>query len=484
VDKFESDRREKLQRIEAIGHDPWGRRFDGNRPIAELRAQCEAAEYSGPEGPAVRVAGRIMGSRDMGKARFLDVQDRTGRMQVFIGRKQIGDEAWALSDCFDLGDLIGADGKLGRTRTGEITVFAEQIHFLTKSLLPPPEKFHGLADVELRQRSRHLDLIHTPGVLETFLDRTRIVQAVRGCLAEQGYVEVETPTLHLTAGGAAARPFITHHNALDLDLFLRIALELHLKRLLVGGVERVFELGRVFRNEGIDARHNPEFTMLEVYQAYGNYETMMDLTEALVAAALEASGGAMQRPWGEGDIDFTPPWPRRKYADVFAEYVGADMHDTAAVTDAAQRHGIETGGKHPDVVVHQLFEEVVEDRLLNPTFVIDYPASLCPLTKRKRDAPAIAERFELYIQGMEIANAYTELNDPDLQEELFRTQLQGLPEEDSMARMDEDFVRALKHGMPPAGGLGVGIDRLVMLLTNRQNLRDVILFPLLRPESK
>ena len=295
------------------------------------------------------------------------------------------------------------------------------------------------------------------------------MQSIRNTLAGRGFVEVEGPTLHAIAGGAAARPFITHHNALDIDLYLRIALELHLKRLLVGGIERVYELGRVYRNEGIDARHNPEFTMLEVYQAYGNYETMMELTEAMIVEAIRATRpGRLKLPWGDKEIDFTPPFARKTYDELFAEHTGLRPDDAAGIAKLAEQIGFNTVGKHPDVVKSFVFEEKVEDALAGPIFVIDYPASICPLTKRKAGNPAIAERFELFIHGMEVANAYTELNDPDLQEELFSKQLDGLPEEESMAKMDHDFVRALRNGMPPAGGLGIGIDRLVMLLTNSQ----------------
>ena len=285
-------------------------------------------------------------------------------------------------------------------------------------------------------------------------------------------------------GGAAARPFTTHHNALDIPLFMRIALELHLKRLLVGGIERVYELGRVYRNEGISPKHNPEFTMLEVYQAYGNYESMMDLTEKIISDAIEATGQQPALGWGDATIDFSIPFARKTYDELFAEHTGIDPTDTDAVRALAESIGFETTDKHPDVIKNEIFEEKVEDALIGPVFVIDYPASICPLTKRKADHPEIAERFELFVQGMEVANAYTELNDPDLQEELFRTQLGGQKEEDSMAKMDHDFVRALRHGMPPAGGLGIGIDRLVMLLTGSESIREVILFPLLRPEQE
>jgi lysyl-tRNA synthetase class 2 len=314
------------------------------------------------------------------------------------------------------------------------------------------------------------------------LNRTKIVRAIRETLNSRGYVEVEGPTLHSIAGGAAARPFKTHHNTLDIDLYLRIALELHLKRLMVGGMERVYELGRVYRNEGISQRHNPEFTMLEAYQAYGDYRSMMDLTEACIVEAIRATGQPTKLAWGDTTLDFTPPFARKTYDEVIREHVGIHPANAAAIAAKAKSLGLETAGKHPDVIKSEVFETSVEKKLTGPIFVLDYPSSICPLTKRKAENPAVAERFELIVAGMEIANAYTELNDPDLQEQLFQTQLAGLADEDSMAKMDQDFIRALRHGMPPAGGLGLGIDRLVMLLTNTQSIRDVILFPLLRPE--
>ena len=505
----EEARREKLRKIESLGIDPWGGRFDDHQPISDIRAASGQVFYrteSGNEialptedvdlrawmsqqpqgeirGPRVRAAGRVVLRRTAGKLIFIDLRDATGQVQLFVGKKQVGDEGWQLAQCLDLGDIIGVDGELKITKTGELTIFVETLHFLTKSIEPPPEKHHGLTDPELRQRMRYLDLMYTDGVLPRFLARTKIVHSIRGTLAAQRFVEIEGPTLHSIAGGAAARPFVTKHNALGIELYLRIALELHLKRLMVGGMERVYELGRVYRNEGIGPRHNPEFTMLEVYQAYGNYETMMDLTEQLIVEAVDVLGRGRKLPWCEAEIDFTPPFARRAYDELFAEHVGVDPHDQSAVKAAAERIGFDTTAKHPDVIKNEVFEEKVEDALAGPLFVIDYPASICPLTKRKPDHPEIAERFELFIQGMEIANAYTELNDPDLQEKLFRTQLAGQKEEDSMAKMDHDFIRALRHGMPPAGGLGVGIDRLVMLLTDSRSIRDVILFPLLRPES-
>ncbi len=479
-DNFESTRAEKLQRIADLGIDPWGHRLDDRLPIGEIREL--PIDNDPPE--RVRAAGRIVQRRKQGKLYFLDIKDWSGKVQVMLGKNQVGEQGWALAGELDLGDLIAVDGDFKKTKMGELTIFADKLYFMAKSLLPHPDKWSGMQDMEYRLRHRYLDLVYTPESLERSLKRIKIVRHMREYLDKQGFFEVETPTLHAIAGGAAARPFITHHNALDIDLYLRIALELHLKRLLVGGIERVYEIGRVFRNEGISPKHNPEFTMLELYQAYGDYQAMMDLTEGMIVSCVEMLGGGLQLPYADTTIDFSPPWKRATYADLFREHVGVDMSDTNGLLKVAEQDGFSTSGKHPDVVIHHLFEEKVEDKLQGPIFVHDYPASLCPLTKRKKDDPAIAERFELYINGMELANAYTELNDPITQEETFRQQLEGLPEEDSMAKMDEDFVRALRHGMPPAGGLGVGIDRLVMLLTNTETIRDVILFPLLRPEVK
>ena len=511
---LEESRREKLRKLIELGHDPWGARFDGRSSISEIRSRIdevklrnEAGDLSelpdqlGTEGfdfrawlsqqgkaeltgPKVRATGRIVLARDKGKLKFIDIRDQTGQIQLLIGKNQVGEENWQLTDCFDLGDIVGVEGELRRTRMGEMTIFAEQMFFLCKSLEPPPEKHHGLADPELRYRMRYLDLTYTEGVRERFLKRTQIVRSIRSTLNASGFCEVEGPTLHSIAGGAAARPFTTHHNALDINLYLRIALELHLKRLMVGGMERVYELGRVYRNEGISPRHNPEFTMLEVYEAFGDYETMMDLTEQLIINAVDEISATRTLKWSNGEIDFSPPFARVCYNDIFKETTGIDPEDGAAVTTLAEKIGLETGGKHVDVIKNEIFEQQVENTLSGPIFVIDYPASICPLTKRKRDAPEIAERFELFIQKMEIANAYTELNDPDLQEKLFETQLDGLPDDESMAKMDRDFIRALRHGMPPAGGLGIGIDRLVMLLTDTQTIREVILFPLMRPAEK
>ena len=483
-ESLEDVRAEKVKSIAALGLDPWGQRFDDHLAIAEVR-KLEVPEGAGggeAAGPSVRVAGRIILRRGQGKVNFLQLRDWTGTIQIFVGKNQVGETAWNLAALFDLGDVIGVDGSLGFTKTGELTVFATTLTFLSKSLLPPPEKWHGLTDIEQRSRQRYVDLFSNPESLAIFLGRSKMIAAFRSVLAGKGFVEVETPTMQPIAGGAAARPFVTHHNALDLQLYMRIAPELYLKRLLVGGMERVFEIGRVYRNEGISPKHNPEFTMMEVYQAYGDYRSMMDLTEALICGAIEAIDGVYQRPWGEHTVDYTPPWPRKTYHELFLEYAGVDPLDHAAVTAKAESLGIKTEGKDADVVVSEIFEEVVEDRLEGPIFVIDYPAAICPLTKRKTTNPAVAERFELFVRGMELANAYTELNDPVLQESLFRNQLAGQKEEDSMAKMDDDFVTALKYAMPPAGGLGIGMDRLCMLLFN-ETIRNVILFPLMRPRG-
>ncbi|TWT67155.1 lysine--tRNA ligase [Allorhodopirellula solitaria] len=504
-------RRHKLEEIVKRGIDPYGQRFDDRQLVKECRQRgsevrfvtqagesLELPDMESPEldyrqwktdhgpgeevGPTVRVAGRIMLARPTGKLIFMNLRDWTGDIQIFVGKKQVGEESFELAKLFDLGDLIGIEGRLGRTNTGELTVFAEKLFLLSKMLEVPPEKHAGMTNADLRQRMRYADLAFNDGVMQTFLDRTKIVKSVRSTLDERGFCEVEGPTLHTIPGGAAARPFETHHNALDMGLTMRIALELHLKRLMVGGMERVYEMGRVYRNEGLSPRHNPEFTMIEIYQAYGDYESMMELTERLICEAIDKIGGGYKRQYNGQEVDFTPPFKRATYAELFEKATGIDPADQDAVMELAGRLKIETTGKHPDVVRNEIFEEKVEDSLDGPIFVIDYPASICPLTKRKRDNPEIAERFELFICGMELANAYTELNDPDLQEELFQTQLAGLDDEDSMAKMDHDFVRALRYAMPPAGGLGIGIDRLVMVLTNSKSIRDVILFPILRPE--
>ncbi|MGL4421468.1 MAG: lysine--tRNA ligase [Gemmataceae bacterium] len=483
----------KLKQLEELGIDPWGQRFDGHQSIEAIRAlPAQPFNDANPQGPVVRAAGRVIGRRIMGKIHFLVLWDASGQIQVMLGSKQVGELGWKVAQLIDLGDIIGIQGEFGLTKTGEPTLRAAQLTYLTKSLEPHPTSYYGLSDVEYRLRHRYLDMIYTPDTLRRAKQRVKLIRTLRNYLDDRDYLEVETPTLHPIAGGAAARPFETFHNALGLKLYQRIALELPLKRLLVGGLEKVYEIGRVFRNEGISPRHNPEFTMLELYCAYGDLFTIMDLTEGLLVACVDSLGGGRALPYGDQMVNFEPPFQRLKYADLFRDHVGVAMDDTAGVQAAAatariptQLKDAATGAiaiKEHDVLVQELFEHHCEDKLVGPVFVYDYPAAICPLTKRKPAEPSIAERFELYIHGMELANAYTELNDPITQEATFRRQLAGQNADDSMAKMDDDFIRALRHGMPPAGGLGIGIDRLVMLLTNTQSIRDVILFPLLRPE--
>jgi lysyl-tRNA synthetase class 2 len=416
--------------------------------------------------------------RDIGKLIFITLRDRSGTIQVGLSKKLLTGQ-WELAKLLEPGDIIGASGQLGKTKTGEITIWAEQVVLLSKCLLPPPEKFHGLADIDQRYRQRYVDLWANPEVMELFKTRSAIVNTIREFLTSRSFLEVETPMMQTIAGGAAAKPFITHHNSLDMDLFLRISPELFLKRLLVGGMEKVFEINRNFRNEGLSRQHNPEFTMIEVYQAYADYNVMMDLTEEVISLCLERHAGGKQIQFGELSIDFTRPWRRAKYADLLKEYAGCDIDDIKAVRAKAGQ--LELGEAQMDdvVVVNEVFEATVEKNLVNPTFVLDYPAQLCPLTRRKKDDPKYAERFELFIGRMELANAYTELNDPAIQEENFHIQLRG--QQETMATMDSDFIAALKYGMPPAGGLGIGIDRLIMVLTGAESIRDVVLFPLLRP---
>jgi lysyl-tRNA synthetase class 2 len=478
TDRFEQQRREKLSQIKALDIDPYGSRYEDVEPTASVKERFKDDD----ESQRVRCAGRIVLLRDIGKLIFLTLRDRSGTIQVGLSKKMLGQQ-WSLAKLLDLGDIIGAAGALGKTKTGEITIWGEEggLTLLSKCLCQPPEKFHGLADVDQRYRQRYVDLWANPEVLERFNRRSAIIATIRQSLEARGFVEVETPMMQTIAGGAAAKPFITHHNSLDMDLYLRISPELFLKRLLVGGMERVFEINRNFRNEGLSRQHNPEFTMMEVYQAYADYNVMMDLTEELVSACVEAQCPTARMPFGNLEINFARPWRRARYADLLKEHSGCDIDDVDAVRARARELEIEEADMDDVVVVNEVFEATVEDRLVDPTFVLDYPAALCPLTKRSQADPAYAERFELFVAGMELANAYTELNDPAQQYENFLVQLKG--QEDTMATMDTDFIAALKYGMPPAGGLGIGIDRLVMVLTGATSIRDVILFPLLKPTA-
>jgi len=478
ISKFERQRQQKLAQIRQLGIDPYGDRYEGVEAAEDIKRRYK----EGDETQQAKCAGRIVLLRDIGKLIFMTVRDSSGSIQVGLSKGKLG-EQWPLAKLLELGDIIGAAGQLGKTQTGEITIWVEKLSLLSKSLLPPPEKFHGLADIELRYRQRYVDLWANPEVMERFKNRIAIVATIREYLSGKGFLEVETPMMQSIAGGAAARPFVTHHNSLDMDLFLRISPELFLKRLLAGGMEKVFEINRNFRNEGLSREHNPEFTMLELYQAYADYKVMMELTEELICLCIErhcaGRPGGSEIEFGDLKIDYTRPWRRASYAELLKEHSGCDIDDNKRIRAKAKEIGIAEAEMDDAVVISKVFEGTVEKNLVNPTFVMDYPAELCPLTRRKKDEPRYAERFELYTAGMELANAYSELNNPAVQEENFRIQLRG--QEETMATMDADFITALKYGMPPAGGLGIGIDRLVMILTGATSIRDVVLFPLLKP---
>ena len=479
VGKLEQQRKDKLQRIKQLSIDPYGSRFDNIESAASVRSKFDQSRSD----QTATCAGRIVLFRDIGKLIFITLRDSSGTIQLGLSKKLL-ESQWELVKLLDLGDIIAAEGTLGLTKTGELTIWVQKATLLSKCILQPPEKFHGLSDVELRYRQRYVDLWANPEVMERFKKRIAIVSAIRNFLQAKGFVEVETPMMQAIPGGAAAKPFITHHNTLDIDLFLRIAPELFLKRLLVGGMEKVFELNRNFRNEGLSPRHNPEFTMMEIYQAYADYNVMMDLTEEMICLLIEKHCDGFKLQYGDAQIDYARPWRRASYSDLVKEYAGCDIHNIAAIRKKAKTLGIEDAKFDDDIVINEVFEATVEKNLINPTFVIDYPARLCPLTKRSKANPEYAERFELYIGSMEIANAYTELNDPQVQYDNFVSQMKGANEDENIFRnLDEDFINALKYGMPPAGGLGVGIDRLVMLLTGATSIRDVVLFPLLKPEK-
>lgn len=473
----------KLEKLRAAGMDPFGGRYEVTHHAAAI-----IQGFAGLEGVRVRVAGRLLGIRGHGKASFADMHDRTGRIQIYVRQDLVGEAAYALFGELDLGDIIGVEGKVFRTRRGEISIEAENFALLCKSLRPLPEKWHGLKDVDLRYRQRYLDLIVNPEVRDIFVFRSKLIATVRRFLESRGFLEVETPVLTPLAGGAAARPFVTHHNALDMKLFLRIAPELYLKRLLVGGLERVFEVARVFRNEGISTRHNPEFTMVEIYQAYADYRDMMELTEAIFAAVAEEVLGSMRVNFLGHEIDLKPPWPRLSIVDAVREYTGVDVLALNS-DEAARAKAGELGLKiEPTATVGQVIEELVDEfvqpRLIQPTFLTDHPTEISPLAKSKRDNPALTDRFELIVAGWEMANAFSELNDPIDQRSRFEAQLREREKGNEEAHaMDLDYIQALEYGMPPAGGLGIGIDRMVMLFTGASSIRDVILFPLMRPRN-
>jgi lysyl-tRNA synthetase, class II len=469
-DRYELERMKKLEALRELGLDPYGQRTDGIMAIAPL---VEAFE----EDKVVKVAGRVMGLRNFGKAAFLDVYDVTGKIQVYVKKNQISDEEFLAFKQLDLGDIICVTGSLAKTRTGEPSIFTSAFTILSKALTGPPEKWHGLRDVELRYRRRYVDLFANPDVMTTFRNRSRIIAGIRRFLDGKGFLEVETPMMQSLPGGAAARPFITHHNTLDMDLYLRVSPELYLKRLLVGGMEKVYEINRNFRNEGISTRHNPEFTMIELYQAYADYNVMMEIMEQVCSELAQEIHGTTEIPFGDLTLNMAAPWARKRWVELLEEYAGVSYDDEAAIREKAIELRVDPNGPKA-IVANRLFEECVEPNLVQPTFVLDYPIELCPLTKTDPANPEFALRFEAYIANMELGNAYTELNDPLDQEKRFEDQLEE--EEGQVRTVDDDYVTALKYGMPPAGGLGIGIDRLVMILTNSSSIRDVILFPLLR----
>ncbi|MCH2142201.1 MAG: lysine--tRNA ligase [Phycisphaerales bacterium] len=490
-------RRAKLDRWQnELGINPWGNRVDGLSTLAEARSmfvQAASDAMASDEPPAVdprptaMVAGRVVQHRAMGKLTFMVLRDESGDLQVSVSKADLPIEAFKLAAKVDYGDIVVASGPVGQTRKGEICIWANRFEVHCKSLAPPPEKYHGLTDAEARSRRRYVDMYVNPETMERFHARSRLVSLTRRFMEGRQFLEVETPMMQPVAGGAAARPFATHHNALDLPLFMRIAPELYLKRLLVGGMRRVFEINRNFRNEGVSRRHNPEFTMMEVYEAFGDCESMLELTESLLRTlANEVCEDGAVVHFGEHAIDYGTAFDRVSYGALFEQAHGVSMHDESAVRALAQSKGLEDAKTRDHwLLVESLFDEA-EDSIdpTRPTFVVDFPAVISPLSRPKSDQPELAWRSELFIAGMEIANAYTELNDPDLQRARFTEQLSGLKDEDASFRsLDEDFLDALQVGMPPAGGLGVGIDRVIMLMTGSESIRDVILFPLLRPEG-
>ncbi|HNZ99796.1 lysine--tRNA ligase [Ruminococcus sp.] len=504
INILKKDRLDKLADLRELGHDPFTiTKFDVTGHAAQYKAEHEAkeaeilaavgddeekkaAELEKLNKNIVRIAGRIMSWRDMGKANFIDVRDKSDRIQVYVRSNDIGADLFKeFKKKWDIGDIIGVEGYVFRTRKGEISVHAKSITLLTKSLLPLPEKWHGLKDTDTRYRQRYLDLVINPEVKDTFIKRSMIISSIRRYLDAQGFMEVETPMLVSNAGGAAARPFETHYNALDEDVKLRISLELYLKRLIVGGLERVYEIGRVFRNEGVDTRHNPEFTLMELYQAYTDYYGMMDLTENMFRHVAQEVCGTTCVPYGEYMIDLGKPFERLTMIDAVKKYSGVDFTEIKTLEEArriADEKGVEYEDRHKrGDILNLFFEAFVEEHLIQPTFIMDHPIEISPLTKKKPDAPDYVERFELFITGREMCNAYSELNDPIDQRERFKAQEEALSQGDEEAnRTDEDFLNALEIGMPPTGGIGYGIDRLVMLLTNSASIRDVLLFPTLK----
>jgi len=491
VEPLKSQKEQRINKVKSLreeGIEPYGSRFEGAAALREIVGRCEgfSKEKLEADPQAFRIAGRLIALRRFGRAAFAHLQDASGKLQVYFKKDVLGTDGWGIFAKVDIGDTLGISGTLFRTRTNELTLEAKTLTFLSKSLHPLPEKWHGLTDVALRYRMRYLDLIANPEVREVFVVRSRIIDGIRRFLTEQGFLEVETPMMHPIPGGAAAKPFVTHHNTLGIDLYLRIAPELYLKRLIVGGFERVFEINRNFRNEGMSTFHNPEFTMLEFYMAYADYEVLMPLTESLFQSLAEATLGARQFEYQGQTIDFKSPWKRLTYLGAIANHYKVEQE---ALKDEKKLRGlIDAAGISVDAgtaigkMQEALFEAGVEPHLSGPVFITDFPTAISPLAKRKPDQPNLTERFELYIAGREIANAFSELNDPQDQRARFEAQVAQRDAGDQEAhQMDEDYLLALEYGMPPTAGEGIGIDRLVMLLTNQASIRDVILFPQMRP---
>lgn len=477
-------RREKLAALQAAGEDPFLQtRFDWNATSQQIKANFDAME-----GSAVKIAGRLMSKRGMGKVSFCDLQDRDGRIQLYARQDEMDEEVYQKFKKFDIGDIVGVDGEVFRTQRGEMSVRARDIVLLSKALLPLPEKFHGLTDKELRYRQRYVDLIVNPEVKRAFLTRSKLIRHFRDYLDNLGYIEVETPVLNTISGGASARPFITHHNTLDLDMYMRIATELPLKRLIVGGMDRVYEIGRIFRNEGMDPKHNPEFTTVELYQAYTDFHGMMDVAEGLISSAAMALLGTYEAEWMGEKLNLAPGWPRLTMAEAVKQHAGVDfgsISDDAEAVAAAKSIGVElaeSAEKTWGNALYQCFDQRVEEHLVQPTFITMYPVEVSPLTKRSPLDPRLTERFEFFICRSEMGNAYSELNDPIDQRHRFEKQAELRERGDDEAEMlDEDFLTAMEYGMPPTGGMGIGIDRVAMLLTNSDSIRDVILFPTMKP---
>ena len=477
-------RRDKLTELQEKGKNPFEiTKFNRTNTAGEVKSNYE--EF---EGKYITVAGRIIAKRIMGKASFCTIQDTDEKIQSYVSINDLGEEKYKEFKTWDIGDIIGITGFVFKTRTEEISIHANEVTLLSKSLRPLPEKFHGLKDPDLRYRQRYVDLIMNPEVKETFIKRSRIISEIRRILDEKGYLEVETPVLNTISGGATARPFVTHHNALDIDMYLRIATELNLKRLIVGGYDKVYEIGRIFRNEGMDIRHNPEFTTIEFYEAYADYNDMMDISEELFSKCAMKVCGSMKITYQGQEIDLTPSWKRISMIDSIKEACGVDFNEINTDEEAvklAEERGMEFADETKRTrgdVISMFFDEYVEKTLIQPTFVYDYPVEISPLAKRKTSDPRLTERFELFIGGREYANAFSELNDPIDQYERFKKQVEARDAgDDEAGMMDEDFVNALEYGMPPTGGIGIGIDRLVMLLTDSASIRDVLLFPTMKP---